>query len=1346
MTKRIVDNSRWILLCLVTLMIFFLAGGMRVYAAVGTVSIEMEGYGTQRYPYLVNSAEDLDNIRAAVNSGDTLAGKWFALVDDLDLGGAGFEPLADQTSGKSFQGGFDGRGHTISGFVVDAGTADASFFGKLDGVVENLNLCGTFTGNISATFAQNGCGVIMNCASESEVYGSYAAAGIVDNWNGVLQNVVFQGTVEGPETAGIVNSGNGSAVHVFSKDYHVGSIATIEDGGSFNNGLQEEVADALNGLARQFFLTSEYGAWIHTWDIAGDRLVMSEKIAAFEGTGSENDPYVIDSVDKLEALVLYLNAGNSFDGKYLFQTADINLEGHPWTELSEEAVPFLGVYDGNGYAIRYLDTEGNSGGLFKNLGGKVINLYLADCNTEQGCGFAGSLGDNALILNSCLNGNISDTFSLENLQQTERLVNCYIEGVYEPSVSELNNGLANLVINYGIHCGELYTWTSLEGKPVYGENYKDRYLEPERMYWKGSGVEKNPYQINSIEDLVYLRESVFYTETFWRYWFVQTADIDFSSVHYWRAIADESSQNTFYGNYNGNGYKLLNFHPHDSNSAQSKTIFGNVSGSIFNTHVVNYEVHDGNNGILAHNLTSTGKIFNNLMEISSGASASGAIGVVNNNAGRVVNNIIVCDNPLLDITVMLSSGKENEKQKLPEMTDNRIVVSVSDSLAESFNQAIVPAALHMKQRITNFNALTYADGVLSLKNPLSLKSAAGVRFVGGMLLGNPLLLLAVLWTVGTIVFVLYKVFDFIRKKKNVRLRTWVQLITLLCLYFAFVLAMSRLRPETTGTLPLLCANLVAGGALCLCVYAAIRQAILEHPIEKGFFTLGNIVKQLPLIISLVIPAVVVFTRLDTPAAYDADLYYGSFEQAIQNFQFSFSGLLDSFCIASKPMHGVAILMVIGEALDPGTARGVYICDLILLLVAQVCVYQLIRKVFPKLSTLLAAILGLCFSFSGYVIAGTTYINPDFYSVVTFAIFLWCAVADYKIFAVCLGFLVMCSKPNMIVAYLLFGLVFFAYEVYRKDVRFSRWIVYTLPASIYLILYFGIDSLNRAGIAGNSENEFSVTIGSRMFQYFAYGFIWLQELIVLLAVIKLIRQKRFHPFRSLKGIFLFAVWLSCFSQLLITVAGGATLQLCPRYLSVCAIKNILLFALALDVLSLGKIKTYAVTGILAVLLFVQLFVTIDPVILATTDVKYDGLHYLVFPKINQEGNDLTFYNYEYCKEAWDGSEILSILTGDEIRNLYSDSQTPYKMAIGNSTIYAVYWDTVRNCRTYIPNENCVRLLMKSVVGGLDVREQYWLDRYAFVLRNSDDVAIRTELEEQREKQEVGGFTVYRAKTN
>ncbi len=1346
MTKKILSkNVLLLLLVMYSILMISAIGSNVVYAAEeGKVKIELDGYGTREYPYLISSPEDIDNIREVVDSGNHLEGMWFTLVCDIDFQGEMIEPLADQTKGRAFQGGIDGKGHTISNFVIDEGTEGASFFGRLDGVVVNLNLEGTVRGNVGATFAQDGYGTIINCISGSNIYADQTAAGIVNNWNGTLSNVVFQGMLDATSVFGIVESGNGIAMQSYAKEYKVGNPATIESSGTFDEQMSENVRSELNVSAQQLFFSSDIGKWLNKWQAgANSKLEFSDEVAAFEGTGTENNPFVIDSADKLKVMVDFINAGYTFDNTYLYQTRDIDLADVLWTGLSDDSVTFLGIYDGNGHTISNLNTAGNMGGLFKNFNGKILNLRLVNCHTPQGNGFGGNMGGASLILNSYLDGEISDMVSLENLQQAGHLVNCYIKDFTEPSINKLNNGLTNLVINYGIHCGELYTWKSTDEDIRFDVNYKDIYLAKDRRYWNGSGVEKNPYLISSMEDFVYMRESVYYTENFGRCWFLQTQDIDFSDIRYWRAIADESSKNMFYGNYNGNGYKLLNFHPIEVNHIQSKSIFGNVSGLVFNVHVEAYRSDGAGNGIIANYVAGTGKIFNNVIELSDDSSMISAIGIVNANAGCVLNNLVVRSNQLLGVSATLSNEAVDEKLKTPRADGNQIITDMCSEAADTFNAGIVDAALQMKRRITNFNYMSYVNDTLSLQNPILLTSSFGLSFIKGMLLNNPILLLGILWMIGLSIFIIYKMVRYIHTKTSLRTRTLVQIASIICTYFAFILAMNRLRPESVRTIEALCVNIVM--AVILSISACMLMAkIIRYKADFHFkFGCTCIKKQFSLFIVLAIPMIIGMMQLDTPVAYDSDLYYGSFVQAIENFYFSLQGVIDSFSIASKPMHGVAMLMTIGEALAPGTARGVYICNLVLLLLSQLCVYQIIRKLFFNLSSNVAAILSLCYSFSGYVLAGTTYINPDFYSVVTFAIFLWCILFNYKIFAVFSGFLVVCSKPNMIVAYALLGIIFFFYECIHKKMKLSKWIFYTLPATVYLILYFGSNSLNRVGIPAESGNDFIFTIGSRGFQYFAYGFIWIQEIFIIMAIIVLIRNKRFHIFSSFKGTFLFAVWISCFSQLLITIIGGSTLQLCPRYLAVCTIKNILLFAMAMDVLSLNEMKKYVITGTFSVLLFIQLFTTIDPSILVATEVKFDDLHYLMFPKKNQDGNDLTFYNYEYCRDARDGSEILSYLTEDEIRNLYSDSRTPYKMALGSSLIYAVYWDTDRNCRTYIPNENCVRIKMGSIVDSRDTRQQYCMDKYAIILRNTKATAIRAELEQEKASMSVGAFTVYRA---
>ena len=72
---------------------------------------------------------------------------------------------------------------------------------------------------------------------------------------------------------------------------------------------------------------------------------------AFTGTGTADDPYVIASAENLKYLQEQVAAGNKFAGKYITQTADIDLGGKEWTPIGTSGAPFCGVYDGKGFKI-----------------------------------------------------------------------------------------------------------------------------------------------------------------------------------------------------------------------------------------------------------------------------------------------------------------------------------------------------------------------------------------------------------------------------------------------------------------------------------------------------------------------------------------------------------------------------------------------------------------------------------------------------------------------------------------------------------------------------------------------------------------------------------------------------------------------------------------------------------------------------------------------------------------------------------------------------------------------------------------------------------------------------------
>jgi len=82
------------------------------------------------------------------------------------------------------------------------------------------------------------------------------------------------------------------------------------------------------------------------------------------GSGTEADPYLISSLNKLYWVAYQNNTnGNTFNGKYFKQTADIDASTtstwfddgedgyYGWEPIGTESIPFGGSYDGNNYKI-----------------------------------------------------------------------------------------------------------------------------------------------------------------------------------------------------------------------------------------------------------------------------------------------------------------------------------------------------------------------------------------------------------------------------------------------------------------------------------------------------------------------------------------------------------------------------------------------------------------------------------------------------------------------------------------------------------------------------------------------------------------------------------------------------------------------------------------------------------------------------------------------------------------------------------------------------------------------------------------------------------------------------------
>ena len=152
---------------------------------------------------------------------------------------------------------------------------------------------------------------------------------------------------------------------------------------------------------------------------------------AYEGDGSESNPYLIKDLTDLETLRNEVNAGQNYAGKYFKLAASIDMSSVNWEPIgnitydssyapADPSKVFSGVFDGNGKVLSNLKIEKYLGGgadadanlgLFGIIGeGAVVkNLTITnvDIDTDgRNVGALAGVAHKATIDNITINGNI----------------------------------------------------------------------------------------------------------------------------------------------------------------------------------------------------------------------------------------------------------------------------------------------------------------------------------------------------------------------------------------------------------------------------------------------------------------------------------------------------------------------------------------------------------------------------------------------------------------------------------------------------------------------------------------------------------------------------------------------------------------------------------------------------------------------------------------------------------------------------------------------------------------------------------------------------------------------------
>ena len=458
-----------------------------------TVALPWGGSGTQVDPYVITRAAQLDYMATRVNANygaDSFNGKYFVLADDIayshtinwnTYSGASsttennFTPIGRY--GRSFPGHFDGQGHTISGIRVwteytltDNTNESLGLFGYVSGgsvsnvILRDANIRGLK--NMGGIVGYLSGGSVTNCTLYQVLVGSHAKAnmatgmGIVAGYvGGTVTDCYYRDCIKGltyqdgsnditimPHPERWDNLYTVTTESGVSASYVSGVSVTFDDASYYAEGCTFnlaysgtiETAKVQDGYTNTYTITEGLHTLTYHDHIdatltvpAGDCTVSVRFAAAWEGSGTEDNAYIITTPDQLDLLVKMVNGSggygySDFDGTYFQLGNDIDYSATTdWddaesTENNYTAIggwrsgstynQFCGDFDGHGFTVSGIriykgsSSDANSNqGLFGFIGsgGSVHDLTLADARITGHVNTGGIVGVNKGNITGC---------------------------------------------------------------------------------------------------------------------------------------------------------------------------------------------------------------------------------------------------------------------------------------------------------------------------------------------------------------------------------------------------------------------------------------------------------------------------------------------------------------------------------------------------------------------------------------------------------------------------------------------------------------------------------------------------------------------------------------------------------------------------------------------------------------------------------------------------------------------------------------------------------------------------------------------------------------------------------
>ena len=363
------------------------------------------GVGLAQDVVEISTVDQLKTFRDAVNSGNTYAGTTVKLTADLDLSGeSNWTPIGNLVAypTQSFNGTFDGDGHSISNVTVNDNTpkhAVAGLFGSVvNGTIKNLTVK-----NVNLTSTHYAGGIVAYTSNGPTIENCKVIGGTIKSTpeivDGSYDNGDKIGGIMGYATAGSTINNCWVEGVTLSAYRDLGGIAGFSAGTVSNNTVKNVTLsqDLTNGYKNP------------TPTTIGDIIGRNEGATLSNNTVIKSDPVAQIGETKYETLQAAFDAAQDGDVVELLKDYDATRE-HPFTAPNGNKARNLGILKGITFdgANHTLTVTGN--GIWVGGGSSIADVTIKNI-TINNAQAAGRCVDTRGSLNSLTldNANLSTT-------------------------------------------------------------------------------------------------------------------------------------------------------------------------------------------------------------------------------------------------------------------------------------------------------------------------------------------------------------------------------------------------------------------------------------------------------------------------------------------------------------------------------------------------------------------------------------------------------------------------------------------------------------------------------------------------------------------------------------------------------------------------------------------------------------------------------------------------------------------------------------------------------------------------------------------------------------------------